>query len=109
MAQKLPCMVKISNFFYIDPVWLCLTSIQLIGIHLSIQINELRVDLLKKKKNSKNRRFLTKNVPNSQVYNYGFCEAINTVPYGEFCSKTLLSSSRNYVLCLSKFKRECPL
>ena len=48
MAQKWPVMAKISNFFYIDPIWLCLTSIQLIGMRLFFYIKELRVDLLNK-------------------------------------------------------------
>ena len=38
-----------SQFFYIDPIWLCLTSIQLIGTRLFFYIKEVRVDLLKKK------------------------------------------------------------
>ena len=50
-----------SKFFYIDPIWLCLTSIQLIGTSLFFFIKELQVDLLKK--NSKNGHFSTKNGP----------------------------------------------
>ena len=37
-----------SQFFYIDPIWLCLLSIQLIGMRLFFYIKELRVDLLNK-------------------------------------------------------------
>ena len=37
-----------SHFFYIDPIWLCLTSIQLIGMRLFFYIKEIRVDLLNK-------------------------------------------------------------
>ena len=37
-----------SQFFNIDPIWLCLLSIQLIGMRLFFYIKELRVDLLNK-------------------------------------------------------------
>ena len=47
MAQKWPVMAKIPNFFF-DPIWLCLTSIQLIGTRLFFFIKELRVVLLNK-------------------------------------------------------------
>ena len=60
MAQKWPVMAKIPNFFF-DPILLCLTSIQLIGMHLFFYIKELRVDFLNK--NSKNGYFSTKNGP----------------------------------------------
>ena len=50
-----------SQFFYIDPIWLCLTSIQLIGMRLFFYIKELGVDILNK--NSKNGHFSTKNGP----------------------------------------------
>ena len=37
-----------SQFFFIDPIRLCLKSIQLIGMRLFFYIKEVRVDLLKK-------------------------------------------------------------
>ena len=40
-GQKFP-------IFYIDPIWLCLTSIQLIGMRLFFYIKELCVNLLNK-------------------------------------------------------------
>ena len=58
MAQKWPVMAKNPNFF-IDPIWLCPTSIQLIGTRLFFYIKEVRVDLLNK--NLKNGHFSTKN------------------------------------------------
>ena len=61
MAQKWSVMAKIPNFFYFDPIWLCLTSIQSIGTHLFFFIKELWVGLLNK--NSKNGHFSTKNGP----------------------------------------------
>ena len=36
-----------SHFFYIDPIWLCLTSSQLIGMCLFFYIKELQVNLFK--------------------------------------------------------------
>ena len=47
MAQKLTLMAKIPIFF-IDPIRLCLKSIQLIGMRLFFYIKEVRVDLLNK-------------------------------------------------------------
>ena len=47
MAQKWPLKTKIPNFF-IDPIRLCLKSIQLIGMRLFFYIKEVRVDLLNK-------------------------------------------------------------
>ena len=52
---------KNSHFFYIDAKWLCLTSIQLIGMRLFLYIKELQVDLLNR--NSKNGHFKAKNGP----------------------------------------------
>ena len=65
MTQKLTRIGKIP-IFLIDPIWLCLTSIQLIGIRLFFFIKELRVDLLNK--NSKNGHFPTKNCPKMALY-----------------------------------------
>ena len=47
-----------SQFFYIDPIWLCLTSSQLIGMCLFFYIKELQVNLLNK--NSENGHFQPK-------------------------------------------------
>ena len=47
MAQKWPLMAKIPIFF-IDPIRLCLKSIQLIGMRLFFYMKEIRVDLLNK-------------------------------------------------------------
>ena len=63
MTQKLTRIGKIP-IFLIDPIWLCLTSIQLIGMRLFFFIKELRVDLLNK--NSKNGHFQTKMALNGQ-------------------------------------------
>ena len=65
MTQKLTRIGKIP-IFLIDPIWLCLTSIQLIGMRLFFFIKELRVDLLNK--NSKNGHFPTKNCPKMALY-----------------------------------------
>ena len=62
-----------SQLFFIDPIRLCLKSIQLIGMRLFFYIKEIRVNLLNK--NSKNGHFSTKNGPkmalngqNSQLF-----------------------------------------
>ena len=60
MAQKWPLMAKIPIFF-INPIRLCLKSIQLIGMRLFFYIKEKRVDLLNK--NSKNRHFVNQKGP----------------------------------------------
>ena len=65
MTQKLTRIGKIP-IFLIDPIWLCLTSIQLIGMLLFFFIKELWVDLLNK--NSKNGHFPTKNCPKMALY-----------------------------------------
>ena len=72
MTQKWPLMAKIPNVCIV-PIWLCLTSIQLIGMRLFFYIKEIWVDLLNK--NSKNGHFSTKNGPkmalngqNSQIF-----------------------------------------
>ena len=61
MAQKWPLTAKIPDFFYIDQILLCLTSIELIGMRLFFSIKELRVNSLNK--HSKNGHFSTKNGP----------------------------------------------
>ena len=49
------------QFYFIDPIRLCLKSIQLIGMCLFFYIKEIRVNLLNK--NSKNGHFSTKKWP----------------------------------------------
>ena len=48
MAQKLSWMAKIPNFFFIDPIWLCLMRM-LIGMRLFFFIKELRGNFFNQK------------------------------------------------------------
>ena len=76
IGPKMALNGKKSQFFNIDPIWLCLKSIQLIGTRLFFYIKEVRVDLLNK--NLKNGHFSTKNGPkmalngqNPQIFSMG--------------------------------------